>query len=150
MSVITENASRQTNETITGKGGGGRQSSQDHGDDDHRKRNGQSSRTRRCQVGRLTGTLRFFGSDLVPGQDHLHGLCLANSKRQTLRSSSTGDGSQLDLGLSEACLVSGVDDLSSCYLCTTTQHMAQTYIAHHGELTATAQLSNMHITNSLP
>ena len=57
-----------------------------------------------------------------PGQDHVHGLGLADEAGQALGASGSGRDAQIDLGLAELGIVSGDDE-----------------VAHHGQLAATAQ-----------
>ena len=58
----------------------------------------------------------------MPGQDHFHGLGLADRAGQALRAAGSGDRADIDLGLTEFGVIGGDDD-----------------VAHHRKLAAAAQ-----------
>lgn len=64
----------------------------------------------------------LLGIDHVAGQAHFHGLRLADNASQALGATSSGNGAQCDLWLTELGLVARIND-----------------IAHHCQLTATAE-----------
>ncbi|MNV58565.1 hypothetical protein D3C71_1509510 [compost metagenome] len=68
------------------------------------------------------GTFGFHRVHHATGQGHVHRLGFAHCARQTLRTACAGDHAQFDFGLAEFGVFSGDDE-----------------IAHHGQLTATAQ-----------
>lgn len=73
-------------------------------------------------LGRNTPLLRLLAAEVLPRQDQLHRLALADGVGETLRTARAGDHSQLDLGLPEGGASGAVDD-----------------VAHEGELAAAAE-----------
>lgn len=61
-------------------------------------------------------------AEVLPRQDKLHRLALADGAGEALRAAGAGDRAELDLGLAEGCGRGAVED-----------------VAHHGELTAAAE-----------
>ena len=68
------------------------------------------------------GALGLGGVHHAAGQRHVHGLGLADGARQALRAAGAGNDAELDLGLAEARVVGGDDE-----------------VAHHRQLAAAAE-----------
>lgn len=67
----------------------------------------------------------------VTGQDHFHGLGLANSLDETLGTTSARDNTQLDLGLAKDSLLTSIDDLMAGILVTASRLILVSVYLHH-------------------
>lgn len=82
----------------------------------------------------------------VTSQDHFHSLGLTNGLNKTLSTTSTGNNTQLDFGLTENSLLTSVDDLFSIIKSLKFSFIKKsassrpTYITHHSQFTATTEL----------
>jgi len=82
-------------------------------------------------LGHQTPLLSFLAREVVTSKNNLHSFCLAHRAGESLRSSRTRNDPQLNLGLAKSSALGRVQD-----------------IAHHCQLTTTAQCIPIHSTDN--